>query len=77
MKLSRNISGQDLIKVLSRFGYEISRQKGSHICLTRKTDEGSHHITIPNHNPLKLGTLSGIISEVALHLGIPKENILN
>jgi predicted RNA binding protein YcfA (HicA-like mRNA interferase family) len=76
MKLSRNISGRDLIKLLSKFGYEISRRKGSHIRLTRKTNQGSHHVTIPDHDPLKLGTLSGIISDIALHLGISKEDIL-
>jgi predicted RNA binding protein YcfA (HicA-like mRNA interferase family) len=76
MKLGRNISGKDLIKSLSNFGYEVSRQKGSHIRLTRKTADSSHHVTIPNHDPLKLGTLSGIISDVAQHLGIPKEDVL-
>lgn len=76
MKLSRNISGRDLIKILSKFGYEVSRQKGSHIRLTRKTITGTHHITIPDHNPLKLGILSNIVSDIALHLEIPKEDIL-
>ncbi len=76
MKLSRDISGRDLIKILSKFGYEVSRQKGSHIRLTHKTDTGSHHITVPDHNPLNLGTLSGIVSDIARHLGIPKEDIL-
>ncbi|MGB4401210.1 MAG: type II toxin-antitoxin system HicA family toxin [Daejeonella sp.] len=77
MKLNRNISGRDLVKLLSKFGYEISRQKGSHIRMTRKTEKGSHHITVPDHNPLKLGTLSGIIADVALQLGVSKEEILN
>ena len=76
-KTPRNISGQNLIKLLQTFGYEISRQKGSHIRLTHSTDQGSHHITIPDHNPLKLGTLSAIVNEVAEHLQISKDSLLS
>jgi hypothetical protein len=32
-----------------------------------------HHITIPRHNPLRLGTLAGILSEVAAHLKTTRE----
>ncbi|MCY7377454.1 MAG: type II toxin-antitoxin system HicA family toxin [Pyrinomonadaceae bacterium] len=34
MKLRRDISGADLVKILRGLGYEISRQTGSHIRLT-------------------------------------------
>lgn len=37
---------------------------------------GQHHITIPNYQPLKLGTLSAIIKEVATHHNIEKEEVL-
>jgi predicted RNA binding protein YcfA (HicA-like mRNA interferase family) len=72
MKLPRDISATELIKKLQKFGYTITRQKGSHIRLTT-TFYGEHHITIPNHNPVKLGTLSGIIGDVALHFKESKE----
>ncbi len=74
MKLPRDINAAALIKALQKFGYAVSRQKGSHIRLTT-TLNGTHHITIPNHNPLKLGTLSSIINEVALHTGKSKDEI--
>ncbi|WP_198170182.1 type II toxin-antitoxin system HicA family toxin [Mucilaginibacter arboris] len=54
MKLRRDLSSKELIKILSKFGYKISRQKGSHIRLTRVTITGSHHVTIPDHNPTKI-----------------------
>jgi predicted RNA binding protein YcfA (HicA-like mRNA interferase family) len=73
MKTPRNLSAQDLIKILAKYGYQISRQKGSHIRLTRISDQGEHHVTVPNHDSLKLGTLSSIINDVADHLGINKE----
>jgi hypothetical protein len=37
---------------------------------------GEHHITIPNHSPLKVGTLSAIVSDVASHLGQSKEQVM-
>lgn len=64
MKLPRDLSGADLARALRRLGYEVTRQTGSHMCLTT-TIHGKHHVTVPTHNPLKLGTLSGIIRDVA------------
>lgn len=59
MKIPRDLSGQDLIKHLKIFGYVVTRQTGSHIRLTT-TQQGEHHITIPNHSLHKLRTLSSI-----------------
>jgi predicted RNA binding protein YcfA (HicA-like mRNA interferase family) len=74
MKLPRNLSANDLIKALQKYHYSIDRQKGSHIRLTT-TLNGQHHITIPNHDPLKIGTLSSILNDVANHLGKTKETV--
>lgn len=74
MKTPRNLSAQDLIKILSKYGYETTRQKGSHIRLTKHSEKSDHHVTIPNHDPLRLGTLSSIITDVADHLGISKDD---
>ena len=52
MKLPREISGEELAKLLKKYGYEITRQTGSHIRLTT-TAKGEHHITIPAHKYLK------------------------
>lgn len=60
MKLPRDISSKDLIKILLKIGYIETRQKGSHIRLTRTLNNSIHHITIPNHDPIKLGTLNSI-----------------
>ena len=76
MKLSRNIDARQLIKALRRFGYESTRQSGSHIRLTTQQN-GQHHITIPNHDPLKIGTLNAIITQVAQHLGIDKQELVD
>ena len=74
MRLPRDIFSKELIKLLKKFGYEISRQKGSHIRLTTFS-EGEHHIKILNHNPIRPGTLSFIFVEVARHFKNTKEEI--
>jgi predicted RNA binding protein YcfA (HicA-like mRNA interferase family) len=75
MRIPRDIGAPDLIKLLKNFGYTVSRQTGSHIRLTTEQN-GQHHITIPNHNPIKLGTLSAIITDVATHFKKTKEEIV-
>jgi predicted RNA binding protein YcfA (HicA-like mRNA interferase family) len=72
MKIPRDISGQELIRYLKPYGYIITRQTGSHIRLTTN-DNGQHHITIPNHAPLKVGTLSAILADVAIHFNKSKD----
>lgn len=64
MKLPRGVSGDRLIGALERLGYVVIRQKGSHVRL-RHEGPPVHTVTVPLHNPLKTGTLHGILSEVA------------
>lgn len=67
MKLPRDVSSAALEKALHKsFGYVFSRQVGSHRRLTTQLC-GTHHLTIPAHNPIKPGTLKAIIREVATH----------
>jgi predicted RNA binding protein YcfA (HicA-like mRNA interferase family) len=74
MKLPRDLSGADLAKALRRVGYERSRQTGSHIRLAT-TEPGPHHVTVPNHSPIKVGTLAGILGDVAAHLNISRDEL--
>jgi len=76
-KTPRNVSGSDLIKLLGKYGYEVVRQKGSHIRLSRSTSEGTYNLTIPNHDPLRLGTLNSILSDASDQLKISKEELIN
>jgi len=75
LKLPRDIDYQTLIKSLSLIGYTVTRQSGSHIRLTTEKN-GQHHITIPAHRPLKIGTLNAIIINVAEHFGITKDALI-
>jgi predicted RNA binding protein YcfA (HicA-like mRNA interferase family) len=64
MKLPRGVSGERLIGALETVGYMVIRQKGSHVRM-RHQGPPTHTITVPLHNPLKTGTLHGILTEVA------------
>jgi predicted RNA binding protein YcfA (HicA-like mRNA interferase family) len=75
MKVPRDISGDKLIQLLQRFGYENTRQTGSHIRLTTQ-ENGQHHVTVPDYNPLKIGTLNAILRSVAEHCGLTKDELL-
>lgn len=75
MRIPRDISGEDLVKLLERWDYQATRQTGSHIRLTTFL-RGEHHITIPKHKYLKIGTLNNILTDVANYLGIEKKNLI-
>jgi len=76
MKLPRDLSGDDLIQALAALGYRPTRQKGSHIRLTTQQG-GEHHITVPRHRPLRLGTAAGILAAVAEHFNLPRDQLLD
>ena len=75
MRLPREISGEELTKLLKKYGYEITRQTGSHLRLTTQ-QQGEHHITIPAHKSLKIGTLSGILADIANHFKMDKTKLI-
>ena len=76
MKIPRDLGGEELTKLLKKYGYEITRQTGSHIRLTTNL-KGEHHVTIPRHKPLKVGTLDNIASNVAKYLEVDKQILIN
>lgn len=71
VRLPRDLSGRDLARAVRRYGYEMTRETGSHMRLTTQQG-GEHHITIPDHASLRLGTLSSILADVAEHLKIER-----
>ncbi|HEY0323808.1 MAG TPA: type II toxin-antitoxin system HicA family toxin [Pyrinomonadaceae bacterium] len=75
MKLPRDLSGAELAKALKAFGYQVTRQTGSHMRLTT-LEGGEHHITVPRHDPLRIGTLASILEEVATHFGLNRDDLL-
>ena len=76
MKLPRNISGDQLADHLSRhWEYVRITQVGSHIMLRTETPSRSKQV-IPAHTPMRIGTFSKILSQVAEHKHVSREEIL-
>ena len=75
MKLPRDLSGDDLAKLLRRYGYTMTRQAGSHMRLTTQQG-GEHHVTIPRHSSLRVGTLNNVLKDVAEHLGMERDRLI-
>jgi len=68
VKLPRDLGGEELARRLAVFGYSVTRRSGSHIRLTSNHKGSEHHVTIPVHHVLKIGTLAAVLKDVAAYL---------
>jgi len=76
LRLPRDWSGDELVRRLARVGYSVTRQTGSHVRLTKPPPPSEHHVTVPRHDTLRIGTLAGILDDVAAHLEITRDELL-
>lgn len=60
------VSGRDVIKALSKTGFRVIRQRGSHVRLEKVEAGETIKLTVPLHKTLKKGTLRRIISDAEL-----------
>jgi predicted RNA binding protein YcfA (HicA-like mRNA interferase family) len=76
MKLPRDLYGRELAAALCRhWGYTKVNREGSHMIL--QTEAPRHHrLAIPDHKPLRIGTLNAILRDVAAAKGTTREAIL-
>ena len=74
MKLPRDLDAAELITALSRLGYRVVRQSGSQIRL--ECSDPIHALTIPNHRPLRVGTLAAILADIALRHRTDKDALI-
>ncbi|HEY5816017.1 MAG TPA: type II toxin-antitoxin system HicA family toxin [Solirubrobacterales bacterium] len=58
------VSGERLIKALSKDGWEVVRQRGSHVRLKRAGRR--HALVVPLHKEIRRGTLAGILRDADL-----------
>ena len=75
-RMPRDLDAERLVRALTRLGYVFVRQSGSHIRV-RTESCGEHSITIPCHHPIKVGTLSAILSEIAAHHELDRDELLD
>jgi len=76
MKLPRDVGGEELAALLGKYGYSITRQTGSHVRLTSTSKRFEHHITIPKHKPLRVGTLSHVVNDIAAYLEVDRQRLI-
>ncbi len=70
----RRLSGDEVIAILARFGFQIHAQRGSHVKLRRVTTAGEHQtLTIPRHRELDRGTLRAILRQASRY--IPEDQL--
>ena len=67
------LSGKDVVKILSRIGYQNIRIRGSHIVMVKQTKEGKKTIPVPNHPEISKGTLKAIMSQA----GLKRDDLMN
>jgi predicted RNA binding protein YcfA (HicA-like mRNA interferase family) len=77
MRLPRDLDGSALIRKLQKLGYKQVRQTESHVRLTCVVESREHHLTIPLHSPLRVGTLNGILTEIADFFDLSKDELLH
>jgi len=53
------LSGREVVKVLASFGWEVARQNGSHIIMTKEGEMVT--LSVPDHREVARGTLRGLI----------------
>ena len=75
MKLPRDIRGSELAALLGQYGYRVTRQTGSHIRLTSSRKGTEHHVTIPAHKQVSIGTLSALVTDVARYLEMDRREL--
>jgi predicted RNA binding protein YcfA (HicA-like mRNA interferase family) len=73
LKLPRDLTGHELASLLRRFGYEVTRQTGGHLRLTSNLRGREHHVTVPAHRNLKVGTLASVLADAARYLEMDRE----
>lgn len=75
MKLPRGIRGNELAALLGQYGYRITRQTGSHIRVTSSRKGTEHHVTVPAHKQVNIGTLSATLTDVAHSLEMDRREL--
>ena len=56
-------SGEEVCKILAKYGFVEVRRRGSHIIMQRKTETSTITVPVPSHKEIRKGTLRSIIRQ--------------
>ena len=59
----KKLSGKEVCKILDKHGFQLVRQRGSHMIMQRKTTDSTITVPVPDHKELRTGTLRSIIRQ--------------
>ena len=77
MRTPRSLSGDELVALLGRYyGYVLIRQRGSHMRIESDYMGYFHRVSVPAHNPMRVGTLNRILTGVADYLELERDELL-
>ena len=79
MRLPRDLTGAQLVRAPAKVGYLPTRQTGSHVRLTCQLplqQPAQHHVTVPLHDPLRIGTLAAVLAAVADACNVTRDELL-
>ena len=63
----RKVSGKECVKILcNKFGFQIVRQRGSHVLIKKETNLGKVGTVVPQHKEIKIGTLKAILKQAKI-----------
>lgn len=71
MKVPRDISGDQAVRALIRLGFQVTRQSGSHVQMAN----GIRHVTVPAHDPIRIGTLKNMLRQAGVELAVFVEHL--
>jgi len=60
------VSGHEVIKALTKAGFEVVGRRGSHVRLKKKTPNKTYIVIVPLHPEIKMGTLKSILRQAGL-----------
>lgn len=60
------LSGQEVRRVLEAHGFQLVRQRGSHMVMQQVIEGGTITVPVPDHAELRTGTLRSIIRQSGL-----------
>jgi len=60
------LSGKEVCQILSAYGFEEIRKKGSHVIMQKKIPDSTITVPVPDHTEIKKGTLQSIIRQSGL-----------
>lgn len=76
MKLPRDLTGRQLVKALERMENCITRHTGSHARMFYERIGDQRYVTVPLHDPLRVGTLAAILTDVASYHKLTRDELV-